>query len=105
MYLVTGGNSGVGYETCTALYKSGATVYLACRSQKRALQAIDDIRADKSWTVTGMRSAEGARPAPSHEKRGRLEFLELDLADLRSVERAAQDFKSCAPDFSEREPS
>lgn len=31
--MVTGGNSGIGYELCKILYGSGATVYMATRSE------------------------------------------------------------------------
>lgn len=33
VFVVTGGNSGVGYELCKILYGTGATIYMASRSQ------------------------------------------------------------------------
>ena len=33
IFVVTGGNSGVGYELCKTLYSTGATVYMAARSE------------------------------------------------------------------------
>lgn len=33
VFIVTGGNSGVGYELCKILYGTGATIYMASRSQ------------------------------------------------------------------------
>ncbi|KAJ7645249.1 NAD-binding protein [Mycena polygramma] len=71
--IVTGGNSGVGKETVKALLNHNAKVYLAARSAKNAKAAIDDLKAE-----TGKEA----------------EFLELDLADLRSVKRAAETFTS-----------
>lgn len=56
------------------LYAADATVYIACRTESKALKAIDDIRA----------------AAP--ESRGRLEFIRLDLGDLRTVKPAAEAF-------------
>ncbi|KAG8964039.1 hypothetical protein FRC05_004323 [Tulasnella sp. 425] len=70
--IVTGGNSGVGKETVKALVAKNARVYLAARSKIRADQAIVDIKAE-----TGKEAI----------------FLELDLASLESVTRAANEFK------------
>ena len=66
--LITGANSGLGLETARALAQRGARVVLACRSLERAEQA----RAE----LTGSACAE-------------LIPLELDLADLESVRRGA----------------
>jgi protochlorophyllide reductase len=66
--LITGANSGLGLETARALAQRGARVVLACRSLERAEQA----RAE----LTGSACAE-------------LIPLELDLADLQSVQRGA----------------
>jgi WW domain-containing oxidoreductase len=34
--LVTGGNTGIGYETAKGLARLGARVFIACRSKERA---------------------------------------------------------------------
>ena len=67
--LVTGANSGLGLQTAKALAAAGATVLLACRNAERADDAVAEIRS--------------ATPGAS------VEVVELDLADLASVERAA----------------
>ena len=66
--LVTGANSGLGLESVRALAARGATVILACRSRSRAEASQSQL-----------------------QKHGqlRLELLDLDLADLTSVEAAA----------------
>ena len=66
--LVTGANSGLGFETARALANRGATVLLACRQAERA---------------------EAAREQLAAEATGQLEILPLDLADLASVAAAA----------------
>jgi NADP-dependent 3-hydroxy acid dehydrogenase YdfG len=33
VFIVTGGNSGIGYELCKILYGSGATIYMVTRSE------------------------------------------------------------------------
>ncbi|KAG8988878.1 hypothetical protein FRB90_002509 [Tulasnella sp. 427] len=70
--IVTGGNTGIGKETVKALVAKNAKVYMASRSKSRADQAIADIREQ-----TGKDAI----------------FLELDLANLDAVTRAANEFK------------
>jgi len=73
--LVTGANSGLGFESVRALLAKGATVVLACRTLAKAEQARQEL-------ATGLG---GSPVAPSD----RIALLELDLADLASVARAA----------------
>jgi NAD(P)-dependent dehydrogenase (short-subunit alcohol dehydrogenase family) len=70
--LVTGANSGIGFETARALAGHGAHVVLGCRNEEKAQQAAAELR----------RGSGGASVA----------VLPLDLADLVSVRRAARQF-------------
>lgn len=70
--LITGANSGIGFETARVLAEHGATVVLACRNEQKANDAVAEIR----------------RTAPE----ARLEVLLVDLADLDSVAAAADRF-------------
>ncbi|CAE6380524.1 unnamed protein product [Rhizoctonia solani] len=72
--IVTGGNAGVGKETCKALLNKNAKVYLAARSKSRADDAIEWLKAETN----------GKAPI----------FLELDLGNLDSIRKAAEEFKS-----------
>lgn len=73
VYLVTGGNTGVGFHTVDELAKHGARVYLGARSPGKAEAAIDRIRAETPI-------------ADVH-------LLQMDLMDLQSVVAAAKQFK------------
>ncbi|KAI1328682.1 NAD(P)-binding protein [Xylariaceae sp. FL0255] len=72
-FIVAGGSSGLGLELCRVLAPSGATVYMAARSQTRAESAIRENE-------------------PHNVHRPPLKFLQLDLADLISVRAAAETF-------------
>ena len=67
--IVTGSNTGIGYETALDLYKKGAKVYVACRNQEKALKAIQRMEADGGT--------------------GELIYSHLDLANLSSVKAFA----------------
>ncbi|KAF7290301.1 NAD-binding protein [Mycena chlorophos] len=69
--IVTGGNSGIGWETAKALLAHNAKVYVAARSKDRVTEANKTLEA-----ATGKRA----------------QFLQLDLADLASVKASAEDF-------------
>lgn len=76
VFIVTGGYAGVGLELCKILYAAHGTVYVAGRSASKASSAIAAMRS--------------AHPNST----GRLEFLEVDLSDLRTIKPAADAFLS-----------
>ncbi len=71
--LVTGGNSGLGYQAVLQLARHGARVLLAARDHARGAAALE-------------RLAAAGVPA------GHAELVQLDLADLTSVERFSTGF-------------
>jgi len=71
--LVTGGNTGIGKETVKQLLAHNAKVYLAARNAQKANEAIADLKNE-----TGKQAI----------------FLQLDLSDLPTVRRSAQEFLS-----------
>lgn len=70
--IVTGSNSGIGFETARELARKGATVVLACRSESRGREAVARIRAE--------------------QPQADVQFRALDLADLDQVSVFAEDF-------------
>lgn len=77
--IVTGGNTGVGKETIKALLRKNAKVYMAARSKGKAEQAIAELKGE-----TGKEAI----------------FLELDLANLKSIKKSAEEFQRCVWVFS-----
>lgn len=70
--IVTGANRGLGFHVALELARHGAQVTLACRNDERAEQALRRIRAE----VPGAEVERG----------------DLDLADLKSVRKFAEDY-------------
>ena len=70
--LITGANTGIGEVTARELAGRGARVWLACRNEAKATEAMERIR--------------------SVHPDADLEFLALDLADLGAVRAAATEF-------------
>ena len=77
--LVTGGNAGLGYQTAQELARKGARVLLAARDRARGAAALARLSAEV--------------PA-SHA-----ELVQLDLADLDSVERFSTEFLASGQDL------
>ena len=77
--LVTGGNSGLGYETVLQLARKGARVLLAVRDRGRGTAALERLGAE----------------APGNQA----ELAQIDLADLTSVERFAAGFLAGGEDL------
>ncbi|TGO56893.1 hypothetical protein BCON_0072g00390 [Botryotinia convoluta] len=75
VFIVTGGNQGVGFELIKMLYPTGARIYMAARSASRAADAMREI----------------TKSDPANA--GNLRFLLLDLMDLHSVRAAADAFR------------
>lgn len=72
--VITGANSGLGFEAASALAAKGATVILACRDTGKAKDAVSRIGASVPDAVT--------------------EIVPLDLASLASVREAAAEIGS-----------
>jgi retinol dehydrogenase-12 len=72
--LVTGANSGLGFETCRVLAAKGARIILACRNQKFGEESVDKLK----------------KSIPSAD----VHFLRLDLGDIKSIQVSVDDFNS-----------
>jgi len=68
--IVTGANSGIGFETAKEFARKGAETVLACRDVSRARAALEAIQMEIPWA--------------------RVELMDLDLASLSSVRRFAK---------------
>ena len=70
--IVTGANSGIGYEMARALARQQATVILACRNQDKGAAAVRQIALEHPTA--------------------KAELMPLDLSDLAAVRRFADEF-------------
>ncbi|KAJ3009880.1 hypothetical protein HKX48_007714 [Thoreauomyces humboldtii] len=70
--IVTGGNTGIGYESVLHLALKDCRVYMAARSEEKAAVAIQKIKDQKADA--------------------QVEWLKMDLLDLASVKAAAEAF-------------
>ncbi|KAK1120705.1 hypothetical protein K0M31_010911 [Melipona bicolor] len=71
--IVTGANTGIGFETARSLALHGCKVVLACRDLKKAEEAIQKIKQERQNAMC--------------------DVLHLDLSSLHSVKEAAKKFK------------
>ena len=72
LYVITGANSGIGLEAAKMLAEAGGDVIMACRNPDKASSAKKDVKA---------------------KAKGSVETLQLDLASMDSVRRAAEELK------------
>ena len=75
-YIITGANSGLGFETAKRIAKKGYRVILACRNMEKGSEAADAIKSE-----TGNEN---------------IESRQLDLASLVSVRNFAEGLKDTA---------
>ena len=75
--LVTGGNSGIGFALCKLLLKNhDCFVYLGSRNFKRGQEALEAIKNEIP------------------EKSYKIELVQIDVLDIDSCQKAAEDLKS-----------
>ncbi|TPX34729.1 glutaminyl-tRNA synthase (glutamine-hydrolysing) [Synchytrium microbalum] len=68
--IITGANVGLGYVTALEIARKGGNVFMACRSESKANEAIAKIKAE----------------VPN----AKVEFMKLDLQDLKQVKGSAE---------------
>jgi NAD(P)-dependent dehydrogenase (short-subunit alcohol dehydrogenase family) len=80
VFMVTGASLGVGLELTKMLYEVGAKVYMATRSEGKTKAAMQSIQSQSLCATPG-----------------ELVYLHLELDDLASVKKAAEEFLSKEP--------
>jgi len=89
VFLITGANAGIGKETARQLLMAGATVIMACRSEERAREAMEDILTEKAKES----DYEHERTTLKSPK-DRLLFLKCDVSDYKSIRDAVKTFEA-----------
>ncbi|KAJ3332290.1 hypothetical protein HDU76_000718 [Blyttiomyces sp. JEL0837] len=72
VFVVTGGNAGLGRVTSTQLARKGAHVILACRSEERTAPVIAEIKKETN--------------------NNKIEFMKVDLLSLKSVDEFTRNY-------------
>ena len=74
VFLITGANSGLGYETSKFLLERGATVIMCCRDLVKGEKAKEELL---KYNISG-----------------KIELVELDLSDLKNVKKFSESIKN-----------
>mmetsp|Transcript_21110 Transcript_21110/g.43200 ORF Transcript_21110/g.43200 Transcript_21110/m.43200 type:complete len:391 (-) Transcript_21110:2265-3437(-) len=89
--IVTGSNTGIGFETSKALVERGYEVVLACRSRDKAVKAVESINTCAGSSNTGGANRSTTCSTSSSQCGGRAVFLHpLDLSSFESVRSFAK---------------
>lgn len=83
VFIITGGNSGIGLALVKLLYPQGAKIYIACRSEERAQVAIKEVMEEYE-----IASKDGTTKGPA----GSITYMHLDLNDLSTIKASAAYF-------------
>ena len=75
--IVTGANTGIGYESALEMARKGASVILCARSDAKGKAAVDRIHNE----------------IKSSSMQGKATYINLDLASFRSIEKFAAKFQ------------
>ncbi|PSR79584.1 hypothetical protein BD289DRAFT_375325 [Coniella lustricola] len=87
VFIITGGNSGIGLALVKLLYPKGAKIYIACRSEERAKAAIEEVLEEYRTTAAQNKAVKSA------ETPGSITYMPLDLNDLSTIKASAAFFK------------
>ncbi|XP_045182577.2 retinol dehydrogenase 14-like [Mercenaria mercenaria] len=87
IFIITGANTGIGYEIAKWSAMMGATVILACRSEDRARKAMETMQ--EEFKTEKAKGTMGLTDSPILA----IEFMKLDLASFQSVVEFCEEFK------------
>ncbi|KAK6180106.1 hypothetical protein SNE40_012314 [Patella caerulea] len=92
-YIVTGGNTGIGYYIAKEISRMGGHVIIACRNMSKAETAIQQMQEEyeKEFKEKQAKLSETERTEP---RRLNIEKMELDLASFEKTMRFIEEFKA-----------
>ncbi|XP_072045715.1 retinol dehydrogenase 11-like [Amphiura filiformis] len=93
-YLITGGNTGIGYQTAKSIAKLGGRVVIACRSEEKAKEAVEKMQ--KEHQEEKKKEEKKEEPEEPEEPIAPLnvEFMILDLASFESTMKFIEAYKA-----------
>ncbi|KAF0978778.1 hypothetical protein FDP41_001848 [Naegleria fowleri] len=92
--IVTGASyGGIGYETAKVMYELGSDVVLAVRDQKAGEFAKKLMMEEPSRVLLPTNTTQTSHNQQSPKKKGQITVMTIDLTDLESVKKFAQEFK------------
>ncbi|MCU1479613.1 MAG: short chain dehydrogenase [Subtercola sp.] len=89
--LVTGGNSGLGFETARRLLAAGADVTITARSAEKGAEALRRLQGGAAGRSSDAQLESGSPDLAAAVTQGTASLASLDLANLGSVRRLADE--------------
>ena len=91
--VITGGNTGLGFQTAKALARRGATVVLACRDTAKAARAAQEVGPDTQFVRADLASLASVRDAAEQltSRLARIDLLVNNAGVLTARESSTED--------------
>ncbi|XP_071825306.1 polyprenol dehydrogenase-like [Apostichopus japonicus] len=90
-FIVTGGNTGIGYETAKTIAQLGGRVIIACRNEEKAKFAIERMIRETQEEHSGEKTEK--QPITREVPELNIQYMNLDLSSFNSTIEFVREFK------------